>query len=339
MDTDKDHERLSIEELAKVAHVADFVIYLVRSVSDHLARLCENLESLPNVFTTLGVAEVVSDAMDSMRASGGLVTKIMPSSKLCGEEMSRKFWGLHSALIFYHYDALMLLRHSMLSAFTGYYSVAFTELRNAMESIVRGVIFDLLAIPKYRRNAKELQKVKGFRGEPGFTELLRILEEELGDKRPEISLEIFDIIDEKLNKFNPEASFIKLLIQLRDWDIVDNELIKDMDSYYTELSKRSHRVHPRFSETGIRAVTQRDWLDLEPVPEELFIYLQYFIDLNGLFTYLTLKMFSIDLVRDDFKNCINWSELDKEMKQVSKLAQNYRFWKRVKQLMNELRQI
>ena len=337
MGTDKDREGLSIEELSKVAYVVDFVIYLIRSISDHLTRLCENLESLPNAFTTLGVAEVVSDAMDSLRASGGLITKIMPSSKLCGEEAFRKLWGLHSALLFYHYDALMLLRHSILSAFTGYYSVAFTELRSAMESIVRGAIFDLLAIPEYRRNAMKLQKVKGFRGEPSFTELLRILEEELSDKRPGISLEVFDIIDEELNRFNPEASFVKLLSQLRDWDIVDNELFRDIDSYYMELSKRSHRVHPRFSETGIRAVAQRDWLNLEPVPEELFVYLHYFIDLNGLFTYLTLKVFSIDLVRDDFKNCINWSELDEEMKQVSRLAKTYTFWRRVEQIMDKLR--
>ena len=61
----------------------------------------------------------------------------------------------------------MLLRHSLLSAFTGYYSVAFTELRNAMESIVRGAIFDLLAIPKYRRNAKTIE-IKGFKGAVKF---------------------------------------------------------------------------------------------------------------------------------------------------------------------------
>ena len=327
----------SVEELRKVAHIIDFVIYLIRSVNDHLARLCDNLESLPNTFTTLDVAEVVNDAMDSMRASGGLITKIMPSSRICGKEKYREFWGLHSALLFYHYDALMLLRHSLLSAFTGYYSVASTELRNAMESAIRGVIFDLLAIPEYRRNAKELQKIKGFRTAVGYPELLEILEKKLGSKRPGVTLEIFDIIDDELKEFNPEAMFIKLLVQLKEWDIIDGELVRDIDSYYVELSKRAHRVHPKFSEVGIRAVTQRDWLDLEPVPEELVIYLHYFIELNGLFTYLVLKVFSIDLVHSEFRRCVDWSELGQDMQIASKLAKKYTFWKRVIQILERLK--
>jgi len=300
--------------------------------------LSKNLESLPDAFPTMNVAEVVSDAMDSLNASGGLIVEIMPSSKLCSEKMYRRFWGLHSALLFYYYDAFMLLRHSVLSAFTGYYSVASTELRSAMESTMRGTIFDLLAIPEYRRNAKELQKIKGFGGEPSFNELLGMLEEKLDDKRLKASIKIFDIIDEKLNRFNPGASFVKLVNQLRDWSIIDDEIIKDMNSYYTELSKRSHRVHPKFSETGMRVMAQRDWIDLEPVPEELLTYLHYFIDLNGLSTYLTLKVFSIDLVRDDFKGCINWSELNEKKGQVVKLARIYRFWERVERLLNELSQ-
>ncbi|MCD6301386.1 MAG: hypothetical protein J7L82_04870 [Staphylothermus sp.] len=330
------HETSSVEELKKVSRMMDFVLYLIRSINEHIARLCDNLESLPAEFTTPGVAIVVNDVMDSMKVSIDLITKLMPSSKICNKEKYREFWYLHSALIFYHYDAMMLVRHSLLSAFTGYYSVASTELRNAMESIVRGMIFDLLAIPEYRRNAKELKKIKGFRNAGSFSELLDILERRLGNKRPETSVEIFDIIDEELKDFNPEATFIKLLLQLKEWDIIDSELLRDLDSYYVKLSELAHRVHPKFSEVGIRAEAQRDWLDLEPVPEEILIYLYNFIELNGLFTYLVLKVFSIDLIREEFRKCIDFTELEQDLDSVIKLANSYSSWKRVKDLLEQL---
>ena len=322
------------EMIRKVARMVDFVLSLIRSVNEHIARLCDNLESLPTEFTTLDLAEVINDMMDSMKASVGLITKMMPSSERCDKEKYREFWDLHSALIFYHYDALMLLRHSLLSAFTGYYNVAFTELRNAMESVVRGVIFDLLAIPEYRRKAKELQKIKGFeitkekakREEAkSFPELLDLLEKKLGNKRLKVSAEFFDIIDNELEKFNPRATFRKLLEQLKEWGVINDDTATDIDSYYAKLSQLVHRVHPKSSEVGMRAIAQKDWLDLEPVPDRLFIYLCDFTDLNGLFTYLVLKVFSIDLVNEEFRRCIDWSELKQDIRLASKLAENYVF--------------
>jgi len=44
------------------------VLYSIRLDNEHLARLRVDLESLPNAFTTLDTAEVVNDAMDSMRS-------------------------------------------------------------------------------------------------------------------------------------------------------------------------------------------------------------------------------------------------------------------------------
>jgi len=337
MSEDNIRNVFSVEALRKVARIVDFVVYLIRTVNEHVARLCDNLKSLPNAFTTLGVAEIVDDAMDSMRAAAGLIVNIMPSSKICGEEKSQEFWDLHTALIVYHYDASMLLKHSLLSAFTGYYSVASTELRNAMESVVRGVIFDLLAIPECRRNAKELQKIKGFGGKPSFPELLDLLEKKLGDKRSKVSVEIFDMIDKELRGFNPEAAFIKLLLQLKEWNVIDDKLVGDINSFYEELSKLAHRIHPKFSEVGIRVKARKDWLDLEPVPEELFIYLNHFLELNGLFTYLALKVFSLDLIHKDFRGSIDWSELDKYVQLASKLAKAYPFWEKVINVLEELK--
>jgi len=327
----------TVEKLSKIAHVVDFMVYLIRTISEHLDKLCENLESLPGAFTTLYAAELIDDVMDSINGSAGLITKILPSKKICDKNKYRKFWLLHSALIFYHYDAWMLLRHSLLSAFIGYYSAAFTELRSAMESIVRGMVFDLLAIPQYRREAIELQKIKGFKNTVGFPELLEVFEGKLDNKRPSASIEIFDIIDEELKKFNPEASFIKLLKQLKVWRIIDEDLFRETNAYYAELSKHAHRLHPRFSEVGSRVMADKDWIELEPVPEELFTYLYSFIEFNGLLTYLVLRVFSIDLMCEEYRDCIDWKALEEDIQKASKLARNYKTWERTKDLLEKLR--
>jgi len=337
MDGNGTSKEFNAEVLRKVARIIDSIIFLVRLINEHITRLCRSLESLPEEFTIWDIAKVMNDAMDSITTSTSLIANIAPSSKLCGEERSRDFWNLHAALIIYHLEALMLLKHSLLSAFTGYYSAASIELRSAMESVVRGVVFDLLAIPEYRKNVKELQKIKGFRGAKSFPELIELLEKRLGDKRSKVSVEIFDMIDKELEEFNPESAFTKLLLQLKDWGVIDDKLLEDIDSYYAELSRLVHRAHPRSSEVDIRVAAKRDLLDLEPVPEELFTYLHWFADLNGLFTYLVLKVFSIDLVQEDFKRCIDWSELSQDMQVASKLAETYDFWKRVIEVLEQLK--
>jgi len=330
----------TVEKFSKIAHVVDFMIYLVKTISEHLSKLCENLESLPDAFTILEAAGLIDDVMNSMEGSAGLITKILSSiKKICDESKYYSLLSLHLALMFYHYDAWMLLRHSLLSAFIGYYSVAFTELRSAMESIVRGTVFDLLAIPQYRREAAELQKIKGFKNRAGFPELLEVLEKRLGDRRLSTSIEIFAIIDEELKEFNPEASFIKLLKQLKAWKIIDEELFQEADAHYAELSKHAHRIHPRFSEVGSRIIADKDWIELEPVPEELSVYLHSFIDFNGLLTYLVLKVFSIDLVHEEYRSCIDWKALEEDIQRASKLARNHRTWKKTRDLLKELRSL
>lgn len=120
------------EEVKIVAKLADFMVYLIKLVEGLLRGLRENLGSLPGEFGTLSVARTVGNARDSMRVIAYLIVNILPSDKLCSRDVHQKFWNLHPALLFYYYDALMLIKHSILSAFTGYYSVAFIELRCAM---------------------------------------------------------------------------------------------------------------------------------------------------------------------------------------------------------------
>lgn len=227
------------------------------------------------------------------------------------------------------------MRFSLLSAFVGYYSVAYNELRCAMESLVRGVVFDLLALPEYRSKSEKLKKIKGFKGVQSFSELLEILEKEVGDKRFE-SAKVFDVIDKKIDKFNLKASFGKLLEQLKAWKIVDNELSKLLKSCYSELSEHTHRVHPKFSEPGLRVIADKDWPDLESVPREISTYLVKLIDVCGFSAYLVLKTLYIDLMGEEFEESINWSGFQKIMDRVSKLAEKYESWRRVEQLLKEL---
>ncbi|WP_338248384.1 hypothetical protein [Pyrodictium abyssi] len=286
----------------------------------------------------MSVAEIIDNLMSAMNSSGELIVGLMPSKNVCNEEIFNEFWQLHTALIVYHYDAVMLMRYSLLSALTGYYSVAFSELRNALESVIRGIIFDLLAIPQYRKNAVNLKKINGFKAAKSFKELLELIEKEIGDSRIVPSAYLFDLMESKLTDFNPSAAFAKLLEQLKNWGIIDGHLFKIIHDYYSELSGHAHRVHPRFLETGARIATYRDWIELEPVPEYLLKYLNKFIDVSGIITYLVLRVFSIDLANDQYLRCVDWKEVANIDNELARLSREYLCWQKVKELVESLKQ-
>jgi len=300
-----------------------------------MKKLYESIEALPEVFTTIGATEAINDAFDSFKCFINITANILSSEPQC-KKLHDEFWYLHSALSYYDYDAVMLLRHSLLSAFTSYYSTAYSELRASIESIIRGLVFDLLAIPNFRNNAKELTKIEGHRGASGFLELLTTLNKELKDSRPKSSAKIFDIIDSKLKDFNPQSAFTRLILQLKTWNIIGNEEFKELLSYYEELSKYSHRPHPKFSDVGIRVTADKDWLELEPVPEELFIFLARFADINGWFTYLILKAYNIDLADSRYLKCVNWKAIKELVSDIEELAKTYRSWQKVKEIINKI---
>ena len=327
----------TLEDLSKVAYTIDFIMYLVRMVTELMKKLCDSVDSLPSTFSTIASVMTVNDTYDALICFTRLATGLTPSEKICSKVQCEKFLRLHSAFMYYYYDALMLLNHSLLSAFTSYYSTAYSELRASLESMVRGIIFDFLTIPEYRREVKELLKIKGFKGAKGFPELLNMLDKELGYTRPEVSAKIFDIIDKKLKDFNPRATFVGLLRQLREWSIIDDEDFKELCDYYIILSKYSHRVHPRFSEVGIRVITDRDWLSLEPAPEELFVFLYNFTNLNGWFSYLTIKVYMADIVQSEYLRCIDWNSLAKILERVRRLAEEYKSWGKVLKIVEGLK--
>ena len=318
-----------LEFYIKVASSIDFILYIIKYASQNINRLAENLSELPEPYMTPAAAEILDNVKKSIFLFRRLSTSLIPSETLCNEDIKNAFLNLHSAYIAYHYDALILLEHSLFSALMGYYTAAYIELRSILEDVIRGIIFDLIAVPKYREEVKELIKIKGYENTDsmGFDKLLLLLENKLKNNRPELSVIIFDIINNELKNFNPKTSFAKLLKQLKQWDIINGEIFRNIHGLYAKLSRYVHRFHPNYSEVGKRVLMGKDWVELEPVPEELFTYFQNFVEICGWATYITIKDFSIDLQMDKYYRCIDKDLLEDLAKDVEELGQIADSWR------------
>ena len=75
MNENGSHKKIDIEELRKVAHTIDFLIYLIDAIGEHLKKLRDNLIALPHEFPTVSIAEKLSNALDSINAASGLIIK------------------------------------------------------------------------------------------------------------------------------------------------------------------------------------------------------------------------------------------------------------------------
>jgi len=333
----KDNHSFTKKDIEKLAHVVDSISYFIKMLSEMMEKLYESIEALPPQFSsTIGAAKVLSNAFDSLGHLANITANILSSKNSCKKLYDKFLLYLHSALLYHYYEATMLLKHSLLSAFTSYYSLAYSELRMSMETLVRGLIYDLLAIPRYRKNAEELFKIKGYKNAKGFPELLNIINKKLGDNRPELSATILDIIDNELQDFNPKSTFTKLISQLKAWSIIGNDEFEELRNYYEELSKYSHRPHPKFLDVGIRITANKDWLELEPVPGKLSEFLIKFTDINGWFAYLVLKTYYVDLVNSNYLKCINQEILKKIAYGIEELK-TYKSWQKVKEIIDNIK--
>ena len=310
--------------LSSLASVIDLLTFLTDYLGDNVRKIAQSLKVLPQEYDVFSIAEEIHSAYQAKRYLSLLMANVLNAHK--------DIWDLHRSLIIYHYDALTLIDHSLLSALTSHYSVAYMEMRCAMESTIRGVIFDLLVIPGYRRKATVLQEIKGYKGAEGFPELIELLESTFGDKRPEKAIEIFDLIDARLKKFNPRVEFGKLLEQLKVWNVINECDYKEIFTYYSGLSEYVHKTKPRFSEPGIRILSDRDWVDLEPVPDILSVYFYHVTDVCGVLTYLTLRALEYDLER---LKPIPWDEgVLEEVKELAK--SEHLLWEKIYEIMGNL---
>ena len=306
-----------------LASVIDFLTFLTDYLGNNVRKIAQSINALPREYDVFSVAEEIYNAYQAKRYFSILIVNAI--------EARKELWDLHGPLIVYRDDASTLITHSLLSALTSHYSIAYTEMRCAIESVVRGVIYDFLVIPEYRRKATILQKIKGYKGAEGFPELIELLENTFGDKRPEKAIIVCDLIEKRLKKFNPRVEFSKLLEQLKVWNIINECDYKEIFTYYSGLSEYVHKTKPRFSEPGIRIISDRDWVDLEPVPDRLFVYFYHVADLCGILTYLTLKALEYDLKRS---KPIPWDE--RILEGVKELKSKHLLWEGVYKIMKSL---
>ncbi len=329
-----DEFKFSLKEVKEIVHGVDFITYLFGIISEHIKGIRRNLSELPKILPSQSILSTLGHLFDSITTLDQ-IGFFIPSDQRCKREFET-FFDYHSALIVYYDEFRTLIRHSLISAFTGHYSVAYVELRTALESIIRGITFDLLAIPDYRNKAKILLKIRGFKkGSPSFKELINLLDEAKGSERFS-SVSIFDMIDRKLKEFNPVASFTNLLKQVKEWGVIDSEVFRDVEEYYKKLSQYAHRVHPNSTEIGLRILAGRDWIDeLEPIPEMLAMYVRDVISLIGICLYLVLRVFILDY-KKEFTRCLDEKGLAKVLSKVEKLGKYYKPWKKVLEASKEL---
>jgi hypothetical protein len=320
----------SLDEVKDIVGGVDFIAALTGLVAGSLSSLYKSLTGLPEKFPSLEVLKLMHDAQSSLN--------LLLNIDACGpseryENVNERFWNYHGALTMYYFECIILAMHSALSAFTGHYTVAYTELRSALESAVTGAVFDLLALPQYRESAKVLISMRGFayggKEAPSFKELIEYLREKYGERRVERSSEILEAIDTELKYFNPKFSFISLLNQLESWKIIDDKTHEFIKGVYAALSEYVHRVRPLSTETAMRLLFNKDLFPLEPIPERLDAFLRDFVEINGLLFYLLLKTLWQDIQDPTYTKCLETERIGELVERVRELdKKGYEVWRR-----------
>jgi len=307
------------EALAKaleyLSRGADFLLAILALFAK---RLEYSYESIAKLFEEVEGAVLLAEVADAMHFQFTFLKLLTANKK-------------HCALAVAVLDSHALMEHAVLSALCSYYGAAHAEMRCALEGVIRGAINDLLAISSYRCSADHLREVRGFGGAAGYEGLLEEMEKEWGKRRPENSCEVYSLMD-KVN-FNPEAKFAKLLAQLREWGIIDDELLGDIDSYYRELSKYVHRSHPRFADVDLLS---EKGPSVKPDPDSLYICLYRIVDLCGYTTLVALRVLSRDPDGPPEASVLK-EVLSESEEYLSRLRQGqYKSWELVARELEEL---
>ncbi len=230
----------------------------------------------PNIRTSIkSNYEIIQKTHDSIHEFMYLVSFCLPGK-------TGASWHSKSAFLTYHWEAFHQAHRSFLEALSGYYSAAYVLLRSTLELILRGAFWECLAHKSFREKATVLSKGKGKR------KSVRDWIEGLIERKPSVEKDLEEtsvaILDKTAILFSdPEFQkqfvqippFSEIVKQLIDWHVVD--IPKPFDTLYgnlyRDLSKDVHAI-PDATDVGRRLVSERDFMEIDVMPEELTKYMK-----------------------------------------------------------------
>ena len=216
------------------------------------------------------------------------------------------------------WEAFHEAHRSFLEALAGYYNVAHVLLRSTLELVVKGAFWECLAHERLRAKATKLQVDKDKRKRKSVKDWIdALIEQEPSVKRDleETSAAIFDktailFRDREFQKqFVHMPSFSIMIKQLIEWEIIDisNSFSVIYGKLYSDLSKDVHVV-PDATDMGRKLLAEKDFMEIEVIPEELTKYM------NTLHEVIDLGIvIELNILRD-------WIELGDKGKLKGRLA-------------------
>jgi len=273
--------RVSIHELNSRYHVPDRAIF-------HLLPEFE----LPNVLASLEADyEMIEKAHDSIH-------EFMYIAGLCLPTNAGVSWHSRSAFLICHWEVFHQLHRSFLEALSGYYNAAYVILRSTLELLIKGAFWECLAHEGFRDKATVLQKAKGkHRSVKDWIDSLIDVDPAIKRVLEETSAAIFDKTAILFNDRQFQKQFVKMpsfslaVRQLIEWQILDipNSYEILCEDFYRDLCKDVHVV-PDATDVGRRLVSQRDFMEIEVMPEQLTAYVKRLHNLIDIGTVIELNV-------------------------------------------------
>ena len=281
-----------------------------KSLLDKALSHIEKEVGFPNIRTSIeSNYEIIQKAHDSIHEFMYLVSFCLPSQ-------AGVSWHSRSAFLTYHWEAFHQAHRSFLEALSGYYNAAYVLLRSTLELLLRGAFWECLAHTSLREKATLLDKGKGKRKSvKDWIDALIERQASVEKDLEETSAAIFDktailFSDPEFQKqFVHMPAFPVIIKQLIEWQVIDidNSFHVVYENLYQDLCRDVHVV-PDATDVGRRLLTERDFMEIEVILDELTKYM------NALHELIDLGIaIELNILRD-------WIELGDKVKLKERLA-------------------
>jgi len=274
---------------------------------------------LPNMLTSLrGDYETIERAHDSIHEFMYLIALCLPTKPGVS-------WHSKSAFLTCHWEAFHQAHRSFLEALSGYYNTAYVILRSTLELLLKGAFWECLAHECFREKATLLDKGKGKRRSvKDWINSLIELDPSLETDLEETSAAIYDKTAILFNDLQFQKQFVQMpsfsviIKQLIEWQVVDIPDPYDTlySNLYTDLSRDVH-VIPDATDIGRRFLSEKDFMEIEVMPNELSKYMKTLQKLIDIGVVIELSI---------LKDWIKWGDstkLKKRLDLLQKLGLNY----------------